>query len=138
MESPKDGVVYSINEGNYVKFPQGIKDYIKYCQEVDKDTNRPYSSRYIGSLVADFHRNLMKGGVFIYPKTLSNPSGKLRLLYECNPIAFLAEQAGGLATDGEGNRILEIKPTNIHQRVPFVVGSENMVLKVEEFMKKYK
>ena len=135
MKTPENGKIYSINEGNYAKFPDGIKKYLKYCQEVDEGTNRPYSSRYIGSLVADFHRNLMKGGIFLYPKTENNPDGKLRLLYECNPIAFLAEQAGGLATDGEGNRILELKPTDIHQRVPFVVGSKNMVQKVEEFMK---
>jgi len=137
MKTPEDGKIYSINEGNYAKFPRGVKDYLKYCQEVDNSTNRPYSSRYIGSLVADFHRNLMKGGIFIYPKTQSNPDGKLRLLYECNPIAFLAEQAGGLATDGEGKRILEIQPSDIHQRVPFFVGSKNMVNKVEEFMSEY-
>lgn len=135
VKTPEDGYIYSINEGNYVKFPEGVKDYIKYCQEKDEKTNRPYSSRYIGSLVADFHRNLLKGGIFIYPSTSSNPNGKLRLLYECNPIAFLAEQAGGKATDGLGNRILEIKPTSIHQRIPLFTGSKNMVDKAEEFMK---
>jgi len=137
VKMPEDGKIYSINEGNYIKFPQGYKDYIKYCQEEDASTNRPYSSRYIGSLVSDFHRNMHKGGVFIYPETAKNPKGKLRLLYECNPIAFLAEQAGGKATDGKGNRILEIEPKDIHERVPFVVGSKNMVDKVEEFNKKY-
>lgn len=137
METPKDASIYSINEGNYIKFPQGVKDYLKYCQIEDKATNRPYSSRYIGSLVADFHRNLLKGGIFIYPKTSSNPNGKLRLLYECNPIAFLAEQAGGKATDGYGNRILDIKPTELHQRVSFFTGSTNMVDKAEEFMAQY-
>ncbi|GAB4283147.1 MAG: class 1 fructose-bisphosphatase [Marinilabiliales bacterium] len=135
MKTPEDGKIYSINEGNYIKFPLGVKRYIKYCQENDKATNRPYSSRYIGSLVADFHRNLLKGGIFIYPSTASNPNGKLRLIYECNPIAFLAEQAGGKATDGRGNRILEIQPDDIHQRIPFFVGSKNMVDKVEEFMR---
>jgi fructose-1,6-bisphosphatase I len=135
MVTPKSGKIYSINEGNYVNFPQGVKQYIKHCQENDADTNRPYTSRYIGSLVADFHRNLLKGGIYIYPKTASAPNGKLRLLYECNPIAFLAEQAGGLATDGYGNRILEIKPTDIHQRVSFFTGSRNMVEKAEEFMR---
>ncbi len=134
MVTPKSGKIYSINEGNYIKFPQGVKKYIKYCQESDPDTNRPYTSRYIGSLVADFHRNLLKGGIYIYPKTASAPSGKLRLLYECNPIAFLAEQAGGMATDGYGKRILEIQPTDIHQRVSFFTGSKNMVEKAEEFM----
>ncbi len=134
METPKNGTIYSINEGNYIKFPQGVKDYIKYCQVEDKETKRPYSSRYIGSLVADFHRNLLKGGIFIYPQTSSSPDGKLRLLYECNPIAFLAEQAGGKATDGYGNRILDIRPTKLHQRVSFFSGSANMVDKAEEFM----
>jgi len=137
METPKDGKIYSVNEGNYSKFPQGVKDYIKYCQVEDEKTNRPYSSRYIGSLVADFHRNLLKGGIFLYPTTSSNPNGKLRLLYECNPMAFLAEQAGGKATDGYGRRILDIKPTELHQRVPFFSGSANMVDKVEELMNKY-
>ena len=135
-KTPEDGTIYSINEGNYVKFPRGVKDYIKYCQE-DSNDKPAYSSRYIGSLVADFHRNLSKGGIFIYPKTAKNPTGKLRLLYECNPIAFLAEQAGGLATDGDNKRILEIQPTELHQRVPLFVGSKNMVLKAEEFMAKY-
>lgn len=134
IRTPKDGKIYSINEGNYEKFPVGVKKYIKYCQETDKKTNRPYTSRYIGSLVADFHRNLLKGGIFIYPETNSHPNGKLRLLYECNPIAFIAEQAGGIATDGE-HRILEIQPETIHQRVPFYTGSANMVEKVQEFLR---
>jgi fructose-1,6-bisphosphatase I len=135
MVTPKTGKIYSINEGNYIRFPKGVKSYLKYCQEEDKETSRPYTSRYIGSLVADFHRNLLKGGIYIYPKTASNPNGKLRLLYECNPIAFLAEQAGGLANDGYGNRIMEIQPTTIHERVSFFTGSKNMVIKAEEFMK---
>ena len=137
MKTPENGKIYSINEGNYIKFPRGVKDFIKYCQEKDNETNRPWTSRYIGSLVADFHRNLIKGGIFIYPKTEQSPNGKLRLLYECNPIAFLAEQAGGKATDGLGNRILDIVPKTIHQRVPFYTGSTNMVNKAEEFMFKY-
>lgn len=137
MVTPKIGKIYSINQGNHIKFPKGVKEYIKYCQEKDGDTNRPYSMRYIGSLVADFHRNLLKGGVFMYPTTASAPQGKLRLLYECNPIAFLAEQAGGLATDGHGNRVLDIDPKNIHQRIPFFTGSKHMVEKAEEFMREY-
>lgn len=137
MVTPKAGKIYSINEGNYIKFPQGVKKYIKYCQENDEETSRPYTSRYIGSLVADFHRNLLKGGIYIYPKTASAPNGKLRLLYECNPIAFLAEQAGGMATDGYGKRVMEIQPTDIHQRVSFFTGSKKMVEKAEEFMKEY-
>ncbi|MEG1738327.1 MAG: class 1 fructose-bisphosphatase [Odoribacter sp.] len=134
IKTPENGQIYSINEGNYEKFPVGVKKYIKYCQETDKKTKRPYTSRYIGSLVADFHRNLLKGGIFIYPQTNSHQMGKLRLLYECNPIAFIAEQAGACAIDGE-RRILEIEPESIHQRVPFYTGSNNMVAKVEEFLK---
>jgi len=135
IRTPENGIIYSINEGNYIKFPDGVKKYIKYCQEMDKETSRPYTSRYIGSLVADFHRNLLKGGIYIYPSTASNPDGKLRLLYECNPIAFIAEQAGAKATDGF-NRVLDLRPTSLHQRTPFFTGSINMVNKVEEFMAK--
>ncbi|MEI6817234.1 MAG: class 1 fructose-bisphosphatase [Bacteroidota bacterium] len=136
MKIPKQGKIYSINEGYYVHFPDGIKKYIKYCQEEDAATNRPYSSRYIGSLVADFHRNLIKGGLFIYPSTSQAPKGKLRLLYECNPLAFIVEQAGGKASDGYG-RILDIQPTRLHERTPIVIGSYDMVSKVEEFLKQY-
>jgi fructose-1,6-bisphosphatase I len=131
MQFPKDGNIYSINEGNYVHFPQGVKDYIKYCQR--EEENRPYTSRYIGSLVADIHRNMIKGGIYLYPTSSKAPKGKLRLLYECNPMAFIAEQAGGKATDGFG-RIMEIVPTELHERVPFFCGSYNMVSKAEEFM----
>lgn len=131
MKFPDDGKIYSINEGYYIHFPQGVKEYLKYCQE--EEENRPYSARYIGSLVSDFHRNMIKGGIYMYPTSSKSPQGKLRLLYECNPIAFLAEQAGGKATDGY-KRILEIKPTELHQRVPIFVGSKNMVNKLEEFM----
>lgn len=136
MRIPESGKIYSINEGNYIRFPAGVKKYIKYCQESVPEDNRPYTSRYIGSLVSDFHRNLLKGGIYLYPSTESHPNGKLRLLYECNPIAFLMEQAGGLASDG-ANRILDIKPTELHQRVPFFVGTASMVEKVEEFLVKY-
>lgn len=132
IKFPRTGKIYSINEGNYIKFPQGVKNYIKYCQEEEND--RPYTSRYIGSLVSDFHRNMIKGGIYIYPSTSQSPKGKLRLLYECNPIAFIAEQAGGKASDGF-NRILEIEPKELHQRVPFFCGSIEMVEKAEEFMK---
>nr|WP_294934932.1 class 1 fructose-bisphosphatase [uncultured Flavobacterium sp.] len=135
MQFSKDGKIYSINEGNYIHFPQGVKDYIKYCQLEEGD--RPYTSRYIGSLVSDFHRNMIKGGIYIYPTSSKAPNGKLRLLYECNPMAFIAEQAGGKASDGYG-RVMEIKPTELHQRVPFFAGSRNMVEKAEEFMARYK
>ena len=134
MTFPEDGTIYSINEGNYIHFPQGVKDYLKYCQAEEED--RPYSARYIGSLVSDFHRNMIKGGIYMYPTSSKAPQGKLRLLYECNPIAFLAEQAGGKATDGY-RRILEIKPDKLHQRVPFFAGSKNMVDKLEEHMARY-
>jgi len=137
MKTPTTGKCYSINEGNYLKFPLGVKKYIKYCQEIEPDDNRPYTSRYIGSLVADFHRNLLKGGIFMYPSTAQAPSGKLRLLYESNPIAFLAEQSGGRATDGF-QRIMEIEPTELHQRVPFFCGSTEMVKDAEKMMRENK
>jgi len=134
MQFPETGRIYSVNEGNYIHFPQGVKDYIKYCQMEEGD--RPYTSRYIGSLVSDFHRNLIKGGIYIYPNSSLNSNGKLRLLYECNPMAFLAEQAGGKASDGY-RRILDIAPGELHERVPFFCGSARMVEKAEEFMARY-
>ncbi|MGE3178812.1 MAG: class 1 fructose-bisphosphatase [Vicinamibacterales bacterium] len=134
MTCPADGSTYSMNEGNYAHFPDGVKRYVKYCQEEDKATKRPYSSRYIGSLVADFHRNLLKGGIFIYPSTAKAPKGKLRLLYECNPLSLIIEQAGGKSSDGS-RRILDITPTALHQRTPLFIGSANMVAKAEEFLR---
>jgi fructose-1,6-bisphosphatase I len=131
MEFPETGTIYSVNEGNYIHFPQGVKDYIKYCQLEEED--RPYTSRYIGSLVSDFHRNMIKGGIYMYPKSSVASNGKLRLLYECNPMAFLAEQANGKASNGY-TRIMEIQPTELHERVPFFCGSRKMVEKAEEFM----
>lgn len=133
MKIPEDGVTYAVNEGNYLRFPQYIKDYIKYCQEEDAATSRPYTSRYIGSMVADIHRTLITGGVFLYPETSSYPNGKLRLLYECNPMAFIIEQAGGKAVSGK-ERVLEIKPTYLHERIPITIGSKNMVDKVLSFL----
>ena len=132
MKFSENGKIYSINEGNYIKFPQGVKNYLKYCQMMEGD--RPYTSRYIGSLCSDFHRNMIKGGIYMYPSYANAPNGKLRLLYECNPMAFIAEQAGGKASDGF-TRIMEIEPTELHQRVPFFCGSKNMVEKAEEFMR---
>jgi fructose-1,6-bisphosphatase I len=125
MRIPEDGKIYSINEGGYRSFEPKVQQYIETCKD------RKFTARYIGSLVADFHRNLMKGGIYIYPSTEKTPSGKLRLNYECNALALICEQAGGLATDGE-NRILDIQPESLHQRVPFYVGSKKMV---EEAMK---
>ena len=136
MQTPKDGKMYSLNEGNYLHFPDGVKKYLKYCQEEDKATSRPYSSRYIGSGVADIHRNLLNGGIYIYPTTTKSPQGKLRLLYECNPLAFIIEQAGGKATTGH-KRIMELPITELHQRTPLFIGSSNMVDKAMEFMEKH-
>jgi fructose-1,6-bisphosphatase I len=133
MRCPETGTVYSINQGNYAHFPVGVKKYIEHCQVEDDATSRPYSLRYIGSLVADFHRNLLKGGIFMYPSTARSPKGKLRLLYECNPLAFVIEQAGGKASDGQ-RRILELTPKSLHQRTPLFIGSAEMVSKVEQFM----
>lgn len=134
---PKDGTIYSVNEGNYVHFPDGVKEYIKYCQVQDAETNRPYTARYIGSMVADIHRNLIKGGIFLYPVTAAAPKGKLRLVYECNPMAFIIEQAGGMATNGF-ERILNLEVNELHQRSCIFIGSENMVLKIQELMYKAK
>ncbi|UGU17533.1 class 1 fructose-bisphosphatase [Sinomicrobium kalidii] len=130
---PENGRIYSVNEGNYIHFPQGVKDYIKYCQKEEDD--RPYTSRYIGSLVSDFHRNMIKGGIYMYPKSSKTQDGKLRLLYECNPMALIAEQANGKASDGF-RRILDIQPEELHQRTSFFCGSKKMVEKTEEFMLK--
>ncbi len=125
MTIPETGKIYSINEGSANSFSQSVKTYIQFC----KDSN--YTARYIGSLVADFHRNLLKGGIYVYPATAKDVNGKLRLMYECNALAFIAEQAGGKATDGK-ERIMEIKPKNLHQRTPFYVGSKKMVEKAIE------
>jgi len=136
MQIPKAGKTYSINQGNFISFPQGVKEYIRYCKQEDKATDRPYSLRYIGSMVADVHRNLITGGIFIYPATKDAPRGKLRILYECNPMSFIIEQAGGRATDGF-RRILDMEPKELHQRTPIFIGSEEMVLKAEWFMREF-
>lgn len=134
MRFPERGQIYSINEGNYIHFPEGVKRYLKFCQELHPPSGRPYTSRYIGSLVSDVHRNMIKGGIYIYPTGTMSPKGKLRLLYECNPLAFIVEQAGGRATDGF-TRILDLQPTELHQRVPYFVGSTAMVLEAESFLR---
>jgi fructose-1,6-bisphosphatase I len=133
IQTPKKAKIYSINEGNYLYWHPGLKKYIKYLQDEDKATDRPYSSRYIGSMVADIHRNLLYGGIFMYPADSRNPNGKLRLMYECNPMAFIIEQAGGRASNGK-QRMLDIQPENLHQRVPIFIGSEEDVKMVEKFM----
>lgn len=135
---PEHGTIYSINEGNYATWPEGLKHYIEYCKANDKATQRPYTSRYIGSMVADIHRTLLKGGIFIYPESNKLPSGKLRLMYECNPMAFLIEQAGGLALDSTGKSLLEIEPNHIHQRSPIYAGSKHNVKQCIEFINKYR
>lgn len=124
IRTPEDGKIYSVNEGGYNTFPQGVKDYIEECKD------KEYSGRYIGSLVADFHRNLLKGGIYIYPSTAKAPNGKLRLLYECNALSFIIEQAGGKACDGS-RRIMDIQPNELHQRVPLFIGSKKMVERAE-------
>ncbi len=131
IATPQDGKIYSVNEGNYYTFDEGMKQYLTFCKK------QQYSARYIGSLVADFHRNLFKGGIYLYPATAKAPNGKLRLMYECNALAFIAEQAGGKATDGNGRRILEIDPEEFHQRVPLYIGSTNMVDTAESFIGRY-
>lgn len=133
MQFPENGNTFSVNEGNYQSFAPGVKEYIDWCKTPDAQTNRPYSARYIGSLVADFHRNLIKGGVYLYPATEQRADGKLRLLYENNPLAFIAEQAGGKASTGS-QRILDVKPTELHQRTPLIIGSKKMVEQAENMI----
>jgi fructose-1,6-bisphosphatase I len=136
IKTPQKGEIYSINEGNYLYWHPGLKKYIKWLQEEDKTTDRPYSSRYIGSMVSDIHRNLLYGGIYMYPADSRNPNGKLRLMYECNPMAFIVEQAGGRASNGK-QRMLDVQPESLHQRVPIFIGSEEDVLLVEKFMREY-
>lgn len=133
IKCPETGKIYSVNHGNFFEYDEGVKKYITACQKKDKTNGGPYTQRYIGSMVADVHRNLIKGGIFTYPGTTSKPKGKLRLLYECNPFAFIVEVAGGKATDGR-QRILDIKPSELHQRSPFFVGSRLMMEELETYL----
>lgn len=133
IQIPKRSKTYSINEGNYCKWSDGLRNYIDDLKVNDKDRGRPYSARYVGSLVADFHRNLLYGGLFMYPGDSKNPKGKLRLLYEANPLAMIVEQAGGRASNGS-QRILDIVPLDLHQKTPLFIGSEEDVLEAEKFM----
>jgi len=133
IKCPPSGKVYSVNHGNFFQYDPKIREYINVCQKKDKTNGGPYTQRYIGSMVADVHRNLMKGGIFMYPGTTDKPGGKLRLLYECNPFAFIVEMAGGRATDGK-QRILEIMPTELHQRTPFFVGSKDMMDELDTYI----
>lgn len=130
VKMPESGKYFSVNEGNYNSFPEGIQNFLKWCKTEEAG---PYSARYIGSLVADFHRTLLRGGIFLYPPTAKKPGGKLRLMYEANPIAFLAEQAGGEATDGT-QRIMEKIPTSLHERTPLFVGSKDEMARLRRYM----
>ena len=131
IKCPPSGKIYSVNHGNFFQYTEGVKKYIDACQKKDKNSGGPYTQRYIGSMVADVHRNLIKGGIFMYPGTIDKPKGKLRLLYECNPCAFILEVAGGKATDGS-QRILDIQPTELHQRTPMFIGSSEMMAELEK------
>lgn len=126
IKCPDDGNIYSVNHGNFFKYDKWVQEYITCCQQKTKDNGGPYTNRYIGSMVADLHRTLIKGGIFMYPTTVSKPNGKLRLMYECNPFAFIMEVAGGKASNGNV-RIVDIEPTDLHQRTPVFIGSKNMV-----------
>jgi fructose-1,6-bisphosphatase I len=126
IKCPENGKIYSVNHGNFFQYDKGVQQYIQLCQKKTKDNGGPYTQRYIGSMVADVHRNLIKGGLFMYPGTTDKPSGKLRLLYESNPFAFIVEVAGGTSSDGKQS-ILEIEPRELHQRTPFFVGSKLMM-----------
>ncbi|MEX1202546.1 MAG: class 1 fructose-bisphosphatase [Ferruginibacter sp.] len=135
IKCPPVGKLYSVNHGNFFQFTENVKQYITACQKKDKTNGGPYTQRYIGSMVSDVHRNLIRGGIFMYPGTKDKPKGKLRLMYECNPFAFIAEVAGGKATDGVG-RILDVQPTELHQRTPFFVGSLTMMEELESYHEK--
>ncbi len=127
---PEEGKIYSVNHGSFFRYDKGVRDYIHLCQAKTKENGGPYTQRYTGSMVADLHRNLIKGGIFMYPATDGRAGGKLRLQYECNPFAFLVEVAGGVATDGN-KRILDIKPTELHQRSPLFAGSKMMMRELQ-------
>ncbi len=131
IKCPEKGKIYSVNHGNFFQYEESVKKYITACQKKDKTNGGPYTQRYIGSMVADVHRNLIKGGIFIYPGTTAKPNGKLRLMYECNPFAFIMEVAGGKATNGK-ERILDIKPIELHQRTPLFIGSKLMMEELEK------
>jgi fructose-1,6-bisphosphatase I len=136
IKCPETGKIYSVNHGNFFQYNMGVKKYIDKCQHMTKADGGPYTQRYIGSMVSDVHRNLLKGGIFMYPGTTDKPNGKLRLMYECNPFAFIVEVAGGRATDGT-QRILDIQPTELHQRTPMFIGSNAMMDELEKSLAQY-
>ncbi len=131
IKCPEHGKMYSVNHGKFFMYSDAVKKYIDRCQNKTSDNGGPYTQRYIGSMVSDVHRNLIKGGIFMYPGTMDKPNGKLRLLYECNPFAYIIEVAGGKATDGKV-RILDKQPTELHERTPFFIGSIQMMEELEE------
>jgi fructose-1,6-bisphosphatase I len=133
IKCPDTGKFYSVNHGNFFQYEKPVQDYIHECQRKTKDNGGPYTQRYIGSMVADIHRNLIKGGIFMYPAIADKPKGKLRVMYECNPCAFIIEVAGGIATNGK-QRMLEVQPTGLHQRTPFFAGSKLMMEELDQFM----
>jgi len=133
IRCPADGRYYSVNHGQFFSYPEGVRKYIDSCQKKTESTGGPYTQRYIGSMVADVHRNLIKGGIFMYPATRERPMGKLRLLYECNPFAFIIEVAGGKASNGI-QRILEIQPSDLHERSALFIGSKNMMEELESYL----
>jgi fructose-1,6-bisphosphatase I len=134
IKCPEKGKIYSVNHGNFFQYDKNVQKYIDACQRKDKSNGGPYTQRYIGSMVSDVHRNLIKGGIFMYPGTTDKPNGKLRLMYECNPFAYIIEKAGGVATDGT-QRILDIMPTGVHQRTPLFIGSKNMMEELDSYLK---
>ncbi len=133
IQCPASGKTYSVNHGHFFRYEKGVQQYINACQKKDATNGGPYTQRYIGSMVADVHRNLLKGGIFMYPGTTDKPNGKLRLLYECNPFAFIVEMAGGRATNGK-QRIMDIQPTDLHQRTPMFIGSKDMMDELDTYL----
>lgn len=133
IQCPPDGNIYSVNHGNFFRYDKGVQEYINACQKKDKSNGGPYTQRYIGSMVADVHRSLIKGGIFMYPGTVDRPNGKLRLNYECNPFAFIMEVAGGRATNGI-IPIIDVQPTELHQRMPMFIGSKNMMDELDTYL----
>lgn len=134
MKCPEHGKIYSVNHGNYFDYDEGIQKYIDSCRGIGENAMGPYTQRYIGSMVADIHRNLIKGGIFLYPGTKAKPEGKLRLMYECNPFAFIIGVAGGRAISAKGRRVLDIEPQSLHERTPFFAGSKAMVDELENYL----
>ncbi len=132
---PETGKIYSVNHGNFFQYEKPVQEYIHACQQKDRANGGPYTQRYIGSMVSDVHRNLIKGGIFMYPAIKDKPGGKLRLMYECNPFAYIVEKAGGIATDGK-QRILDIQPKALHERTPFFVGSKSMMKELQSYLNK--